>query len=196
MTDAGGATKSYGDYLINSERVLLEDWAIHLRRMFGTPFLVGSVLTTRDYRDVDVRVLLDSGEWEALFPGLEDTDPRDAKWSGICTAISVWGQKVTGLPVDFQIQPRDKANEQFDGRRNAMGLGYHGYEIVPLAQKDIGELVEEVRTLRAVLDDIYPSLASRAMQLQDAGEERAAALWSAICSQVAATWPPGTDGAP
>lgn len=80
--------------------------------------------------------------------------------------------------------------------RSPTGMASAPPGMVPLAQKDIGELVEEVRTLRAVLDDIYPALASRAMQLQEAGEERAAALWSAICRQVAATWPPGTDGAP
>lgn len=124
--------KSYGNHLINSERTLLEDWAIHVGRMFGPmgiPFLVGSALTTNTYRDVDVRVMLDADEWAALFPGLADCDIRDARWSGFCTAISVWGQKVTGLPVDFQIQPADKANEQHNGRRHALGLGYWGYEI-------------------------------------------------------------------
>lgn len=123
------APKSYGNHLINSQRVLLEDWAIHLRRMWGTPYLVGSVLTTKDYRDVDVRVMLDQDEWDALFPSLMNCSSRDPKWSGICTAVSIWGQKVTGLPIDFQLQPADKANEQHSGRRHALGLGYFGYEL-------------------------------------------------------------------
>lgn len=112
-------------HLLISELVLLKDWAIHVRRVFGTPFLVGSALTTKDYRDVDVRVLLDEDEWTALFPGLDDADPRDARWSGICTAFSLWGQKATGLPIDFQLQRRVRANEQYPGRRNALGLGWH-----------------------------------------------------------------------
>lgn len=115
---------SRATYLLNSEIVLLEDWAIHVRRVFGTPYLVGSALTTKDYRDVDIRVLLDAEAWAALFPMLQDADPRDAKWSGVCAAFSIWGQKVTGLPIDFQLQPQDKANEWFDGRRHALGLGY------------------------------------------------------------------------
>lgn len=122
------------DYLLVSERVLLEDWALHVRRMFGptgTPFLVGSALTTRAFRDVDVRVILEEEEWDRLFPGLADADVRDARWSGFCTAVSIWGQQATGLPIDFQVQPMGKANEQYEGRRHALGLGYTGYEIVP-----------------------------------------------------------------
>lgn len=120
---------SRATYLLISEITLLEDWAIHVRRMWGTPYLVGSALATRDCRDVDVRVLLDQDEWATLLPGLDDCDIRHPKWSGICTAMSVWGQKVTGLPIDFQLQPQDKANEQYSGRRHALGLGYRGYEI-------------------------------------------------------------------
>lgn len=118
-------------YLLVSERMLLEDWGIHLRRVFGTPYLVGSVLTSKDYRDVDVRVMLDADEWIALFPNLDDCNIRDARWSGICTAFSLWGQKVTGLPIDFQLQPMDKANEQHPGAGNRvpLGLGYDGYEL-------------------------------------------------------------------
>jgi hypothetical protein len=123
------AAKTYGNHLIPSQRVLLEDWAIHVRRVWGTPYLVGSVLTTHDFRDVDVRVIIDDEEWAVLFPGLDDVNVRDAKWSGICTAFSIWGSTATGLPIDFQLQPMTKANEQHQGRRHALGLGYHGYEI-------------------------------------------------------------------
>lgn len=128
-----GEAKAYGNHLIPSERVLLEDWSIHVRRVWGTPYLVGSVLTTRDFRDVDVRVILDDDEWATLFPGLDDVDTRNARWSGIYTAFSLWGQKVTGLPIDFQLQPMTKANEQHAGWRHALGLGYYGFEIMDVA---------------------------------------------------------------
>jgi hypothetical protein len=125
------SAKSYGNHLIPSERVLLEDWSIHVRRVWGTPYLVGSALTRRDFRDVDVRVILAEDEWAGLFPGLDDVDQRHPKWSGICTAFSLWGQRATGLPIDFQLQPMGKANEQHQGRRHALGLGYYGFEIEP-----------------------------------------------------------------
>lgn len=60
---------------------------------------------------------------------------------------------------------------------------------LPAVKSLIERLQAENDTLRAVLDDIYPSLASRAMQLEAAGEERAAEAWRDICDKVAATWP-------
>lgn len=67
----------------------------------ATPYLVGSSLTTRSWRDVDVRVMLDDDHYDALTALVVP--------SQIDLAVSVWGQKVTGLPpyIDHGDDPRD-----------------------------------------------------------------------------------------
>jgi hypothetical protein len=96
----------------------------------GGVYLVGSCLEKRDYRDVDVRVILDDQEFDRLFPTLvpegeqRPTPQLDATWSLLCTAISLWLGQHSGLPIDFQIQRQTQANEEFKGRRHALGLYY------------------------------------------------------------------------
>ena len=70
--------------------------------------------------------------------------------------------------------PEDEA-QRYIAQAHAMG-------------KEIERLRAENNALRVVLDDIYPTLASRSMQLRDAGEEKAAAQWSEVCRKVAETW--------
>ena len=89
-------------------------------------YLVGSALERRDYRDVDLRLLLDDAEFDALFPGLAGragAASRDAKFALLCSAISLYLSRHSGLPVDFQIQRQTVANTEFEGRpRNAVGI--------------------------------------------------------------------------
>ena len=84
--------------------------------VWGAPYLVGSVLETGHYRDVDLRVLLDDEEFDQAFPHGEH-------WELACLAYTAWLRHETGLPIDFQFQRRDVANERFGGKtRNALGL--------------------------------------------------------------------------
>ena len=89
-------------------------------------YLVGSALEKRDYRDVDLRLILDDTEFDALFPGLAGragAASRDAKFSLLCSAISLYLSRHSGLPVDFQFQRRTDANAEFADRpRNAVGV--------------------------------------------------------------------------
>lgn len=104
-------------YLTMSEYRLLDDWGANLRRMFpgyGGPYLVGSALTTADHRDVDVRLMLDDPEYEALASAVLLAD--------LNLTVSLWGQQVTGLPIDFQVQLTEAANADFNGRRHPLGL--------------------------------------------------------------------------
>ncbi len=94
-------------------------------------YLVGSSLERRDYRDVDVRCILDDAEFDRLFPTLVPngdkvpTPQLDATWSLICASISLWLQKHSDLPVDFQIQRMTQANIEYEGKkRSALGLYY------------------------------------------------------------------------
>lgn len=82
-----------------------------------TPYLVGSALERPDYRDVDVRSILPDDEYDALFGQREDL------WHLFCLAVSSLLSTMTGLPVDYQVQRQTQANEQYNGRRDALGIG-------------------------------------------------------------------------
>lgn len=109
-------------YLTHSAYRLLDDWGANLRRMFSgeVAYLVGSALTTAQHRDVDVRLMLDNAGYFSLTSVV---DPADLN-----LAVSLWGQRVTGLPIDFQVQHIEIANQDVTGRRHPLGLR------VPLAE--------------------------------------------------------------
>ena len=90
------------------------------------PFHVGSSLWNKiGWRDVDVRLILDDEQYENMGFG----DPRrchqNEKWIAMCLAFSLLGKYMTGLPVDFQIQQMTHANENFKGKRSALGMVPH-----------------------------------------------------------------------
>jgi hypothetical protein len=92
-----------------------------ITRAFGgdPPYLVGTagVGGAASYRDVDVRLMLDAGEFDAACP-------TQARWELLCLAISTWLSERTGLPIDFQVQRTDLANDRFGDRpRNPVGMG-------------------------------------------------------------------------
>lgn len=88
----------------------------------GHCYLVGSAIQRPDWRDVDVRLIVEDGEFSKLFPKAGRYWEFDTKWLLTITSISAWLQKVTGLPVDFQIQPRKHANDVHPGPRHALGM--------------------------------------------------------------------------
>jgi hypothetical protein len=67
-------------------------------------YLVGSSIERRDYRDVDVRCILDDAEYERIFQNPYQNQQLSAFWCLVCASISEWLSKRTGLPIDFQIQ--------------------------------------------------------------------------------------------
>lgn len=103
-----------------TEMFILRAWGITLRDSFGEmPYLVGSVVRAEAWRDVDVRIMLEPED-----PLLTDRD----RLAVLSHAVTMWGQRVTGLPIDFQFQARDEANAEFDGRRHAIGMRPNRYE--------------------------------------------------------------------
>jgi hypothetical protein len=85
----------------------------------GPPYLVGTAGLggAATYRDVDVRLMLDDEEFAAACP-------TRARWELLCAAISAYLCERTGLPVDFQVQRTQEANERFGGQpRNPLGMG-------------------------------------------------------------------------
>lgn len=104
--------------------LLLNAWGDAVRRVFDeTPYLVGSASMGKQWRDVDVRVILDDREWERWFGRFERPLQSNARWAGICLAFSVWGQKVTNLPIDFQVQQATDADAcDYGGNRVPLGI--------------------------------------------------------------------------
>jgi hypothetical protein len=93
------------------------DWACRpITAAFGRPvYLVGSVLRTAAYRDIDLRLIL--------------PDEEAAQFSGrigllVNIALSDLIAKTAGqsAPVDFQIQSMTDANIPEHGARNPLGL--------------------------------------------------------------------------
>lgn len=107
---------SRATYLLQSDRALLETWGHQVFLMFGEmPYLVGSSLQRQDFRDVDVRVMLDAERHDLLMAAGVDLDR-------LHLAVSLWGQKATGLPIEFQVQQMESANEDFPGTRIPIGM--------------------------------------------------------------------------
>jgi len=94
-------------------------------------YLVGSCLQRQDYRDVDVRLILEDAAYDRWFGKPRDVHHEaggvhDPLWSLMCLSISEWLRSQTGLPIDFQIQRQTQANEKHsrkDGcKRSALGI--------------------------------------------------------------------------
>jgi len=96
----------------------LDDWGRNVRTLFNgeTPYLVGSATERSDYRDVDVRMILEDAAYQRLANRLNI--------ARLGVIVARWGQAITGLPIDFQIQQRTAANEKYPGagRRHPLGL--------------------------------------------------------------------------
>ena len=92
-----------------------------LAKLYGYGvYLVGSVLTRANYRDVDVRCILADEEFDRMFGTDEELVAKRTRFLGV--AISEWLSNRTSLPVDFQFQRQTEANKEFDGTRSALGV--------------------------------------------------------------------------
>lgn len=78
------------------------------------PYLVGSVMERPDFRDVDVRLILDDERYARLAEAVPV--------ALLNVTMTAYLRRATGLPVDFQIQQMTAANARHDGRRNPLGL--------------------------------------------------------------------------
>lgn len=91
-------------------------------------YLVGSCLERQNYRDVDVRLILEDAAYDRWFGASNGNlnGVHDPLWSLLCLSVSEWLKAQTGLPIDFQIQRQTQANEKHsrkDGcKRSALGL--------------------------------------------------------------------------
>lgn len=68
---------------------------------------VGSSLVRDDWRDVDLRVVMDDVDLAVLRGALDLDD--------LHMLLSLWGQRVTGLPIDCQLQPQSEHQRESFG---------------------------------------------------------------------------------
>lgn len=106
------------------QSLLLQQFGEHVLRAFGyMPYHVGSSLLAKTgWRDVDVRLLIPDAEYAALGYGDPEFPQQNKKWVSTCLAWSFFGQRLTGLPIDFQIQQQSYANAKFPYNRSALFL--------------------------------------------------------------------------
>lgn len=105
-------------------RLKLEWFGREVYDAFGShAYLVGTAARSKTWRDVDVRVILDDEDFERQIGKLTRPNCLNLRWNALCLAFAARGREVTGLPIDFQIQQRSDANEQYRGEvRHALGL--------------------------------------------------------------------------
>lgn len=98
-----------------------------VNEFFGShPYLVGSAARGKEWRDVDVRLILPDDEFDAMFGEL--TRPRclNLKWNAACLAFASLGRDMTGLPIDFQVDRMTETNESYGGgARHALIFDEH-----------------------------------------------------------------------
>jgi hypothetical protein len=117
--------RKFGGYVHARNLFMLSQACAIVSDAFGhPPYHVGSSLYRPDFHDVDVRLILPDDEYNALFPGMElgVRDMVHARWSLICSSVSVWLSQASGLDVDFQIQQQTDANKRYPGERHPLGL--------------------------------------------------------------------------
>jgi len=112
-------------YLHITEYRILNDWCRLVNEMFSQDetfgcYLVGSTLEVPDHRDVDIRLIMRDEVYAARY------DDKKRKYLNL--AVSLWGQKVTGLPIDFQIQPQTLANERYPGANTRRPIGHEYFD--------------------------------------------------------------------
>ena len=110
-------TEARRGYLTTAELHNLDVACEQIVRAFNThPYLVGSVEQHREYRDVDVRLILDDDHFDALFGN------RMLLWAFVSHVTGEYLRARTGLPIDFQIQRMTEANAKHDKPRNPLGM--------------------------------------------------------------------------
>lgn len=101
--------------------IWLHKFGTLIRDYFGhVAYHVGSSLDRKDWRDVDVRLILPDDEFEQRFGDRFQSAETNPKLAAITLAFCALGSQLTGLPIDFQIQPQSHANKVYPGPRSAL----------------------------------------------------------------------------
>lgn len=106
------------------QTLLLCQFGQYVYDSFGhVAYHVGSSLASKEWRDVDVRLMIPDAEYEAKFgvvSGYPQNSHTNKAWVATVLAWTQFGRHITGLPIDFQIQPWSWANKNEKGSRSAL----------------------------------------------------------------------------
>jgi hypothetical protein len=91
-----------------------------LRRLCPDIYLVGTVLTEPNWRDVDIRMIMSDDEFDEVFS-------NSLLWEVFCLTTTAWLRSETNLPIDFQVQRMTEANEKHNKIRNHLSGGRREY---------------------------------------------------------------------
>lgn len=71
------------------------------------PHLVGSATVGKEVRprDIDVRLMLPNADYIERIGPIAECGKNGTRWAALTMAFSALGSQMTGLLVDFQIQP-------------------------------------------------------------------------------------------
>lgn len=101
--------------------IILCDFGEQVRLTFGAiPYLVGSAWDNREPHDIDVRLILSDAEFERRIGPLETQGHTGTAWAMHCLVWSLYGTRLLGKPMDFQIQSQTAANEYHGQPRNPL----------------------------------------------------------------------------
>ncbi len=88
-----------------------------LHHAYGPCYLVGRCLTHRDYRHVDIRIILPDAEFAAEFGAGYEQARRTPRWICLCAGLGAYVAQATGLLVDLQIQSQAWSDRWFAAER-------------------------------------------------------------------------------
>jgi hypothetical protein len=101
---------SRNSFLLVSQINTLNTWGKELTNMLPATvdhygvYIVGSALKKADYRDIDIRQIISDKDFARLL--------KTVDIGYFNHAVSLWGQQLTGMPIDYQIQSiADKDND-------------------------------------------------------------------------------------
>jgi hypothetical protein len=108
------------------ETLLLDEFGYLVWSAFGDyPYHVGSSVFKKQWRDVDVRLILEDAEYERMGLGDPQYPHHNKKWVALTLAFAALGKSMTGLSIDFQIQQQTNANTTYSQKdgcvRSALG---------------------------------------------------------------------------
>lgn len=120
--------KSYAHYLTVLDYFNLDQACKALGETFHfNVYLVGSVLTRPNFRDVDIRCMLDDEDYDKLFMSPFKDLNCDHMKKVMNISISAWLKAMTGLPIDFQFQKTSEANKEYPKQqRSCIGINVKG----------------------------------------------------------------------
>lgn len=112
----------FNGYVGMPTALYLDEYARHLKSAFDSDvYLVGSSLQTKEWNDLDVRVIFSDEKFKDMGFGDPEKRFKNKKWISLCLAYSCLGKSMTGYIVDFQIMQESYEAIHCKGKKQLIG---------------------------------------------------------------------------